>query len=98
MNLRVFFPKICNLTPPPPPPLTITHKRVWRASSEMIQSTLSCSNVRKMEKNQITFGILLIDLAKAFDNRLFKNYCLSHEFLVVKLTACGFSHTSLKLI
>ena len=41
--------------------------------------------------NSKMFSALLTDLSKAFD-------CLDHEFLAVKLNACGFSLTALKLV
>ena len=40
---------------------------------------------------ELTTGILLTDLTKAFD-------CISHDLLIAKLRAYGFSKTSLKLI
>ena len=39
--------------------------------------------------NKKVFGALLTDLSKAFD-------CLSHDFLVAKLNAYGFSMTALR--
>lgn len=45
-----------------------------------------------------SFGALMTNLSKAFGNRVFKNCCLSREFLVVRLTAYGFGHTAFKLI
>ena len=54
---------------------------------------LPTSNVRKMEtsvdKGKV-FGVLLTDLSKAFD-------CLSHELIIAKLNAYGFSLSALKL-
>ena len=41
--------------------------------------------------NSKMFSALLTDLSKAFD-------CLDHEFLAVKLNACGFNLTALKLV
>ena len=41
--------------------------------------------------NKKVFGALLTDLSKAFD-------CLSHDFLVAKLNAYGFSMTALRLV
>ena len=49
--------------------------------------TLPYSNVRKVEFKQDkddSFGVLLTNLLKAFD-------CLSHELLIAKLAAYGFS-------
>ena len=40
---------------------------------------------------KLTTGILLTDLIKSFD-------CISHDLLIAKLHAYGFSKTSLKLI
>ena len=47
-------------------------------------------NLKAMDKGLFT-GILFIDLTKAFD-------CISHELLIAKLHAYGFSYSSLKLI
>ena len=41
--------------------------------------------------NKKVFGALLTDLSKAFD-------CLSHDFLIAKLNAYGFSMTALRLV
>ena len=41
--------------------------------------------------NRKMFGVLLTDLSKAFD-------CLSHDLLVAKLNACGFSIAALRLM
>ena len=41
--------------------------------------------------NKKVFGALLTDLSKAFE-------CLSHDFLVAKLNAYGFSMTALRLV
>ena len=46
---------------------------------------------KKSVDNSKTFGALLTDLSKAFD-------CLDHELLIAKLSACGFSLTTLKLV
>lgn len=43
-----------------------------------------------MDKGK-AFGVLLTDLSKAFD-------CLSHELIIAKLNAFGFSHPALKLM
>ena len=43
-----------------------------------------------VDKKQV-FGALLTDLSKAFD-------CLSHELIIAKLNAYGFSLSALKLI
>ena len=44
----------------------------------------------EIDKRQV-FGALLTDLSKASD-------CLSHEPIIAKLNACGFSLSALKLI
>ena len=54
MNLRVLFPKICNLTPPPP---KITHKRVVSMIEKWKESV----------DNGGAFVALMTDLSKAFD-------------------------------
>ena len=41
--------------------------------------------------NKKVLAALLTDLSKAFD-------CLSHEIIIAKLKACGFSRSTLKLI
>ena len=41
--------------------------------------------------NRKTFGALLTDLSKAF-------HCLSHDLLIAKLNACGFSIAALRLV
>ena len=46
---------------------------------------------RSAVDNKVTFGVLLTDLSKAFD-------CLSHEFLLTKLHAFGFSIPGLRLV
>ena len=46
---------------------------------------------RSAVDNKKTFGVLLIDLSKAFD-------CLSHELLLAKLHAYGFSIPALRLV
>ena len=46
---------------------------------------------RSAVDNKKTFGVLLTDLSKAFD-------CLSHELLLAKLHAYGFSIPALRLV
>ena len=46
---------------------------------------------RSAVDNKKTFGVLLTDLSKAFD-------CLSHELLLAKLHAYGFSIRVLRLV
>ena len=46
---------------------------------------------RSAADNKKTFGVLLADLSKAFD-------CLSHELLLAKLHAYGFSIPVLRLV
>ena len=56
--------------------------------------TLSVINVRKMKiviGNKKIFGTLLTDLTMAFD-------CLSHNLLIAKLNACGFTIAVLRLV
>ena len=48
-------------------------------------------NLKKAMDKGLSTGILLTDLTKAFD-------CISHELLIAKFHAYGFSYSSLKLI
>ena len=48
-------------------------------------------NLKKAMDKGLSTGILLTDLTKAFD-------CISHELLIAKIHAYGFSYSSLKLI
>ena len=47
--------------------------------------------LKKARDMGLTTGILLTDLTKAFD-------CISHELLIAKLNACGFSKNALDLV
>ena len=48
-------------------------------------------NGKSAINNRKTFGVLLTDLSKAFD-------CLSHDLLIAKLNAYGFSIAALRLV
>ena len=68
------------------------HKCGFRKGYRTQQCLLTMlENWRSAVDNKKTFGVLLTDLSKAFD-------CLSHELLLAKLHAYGFSIPALRLV
>ena len=64
-------------------------KTLW---TQLCPNRLSLLEKLKLSvSNENPFGTLLTDLLKVFD-------CLSHELIIAKLKACGFSLSALKLI
>ena len=70
----------------------LKHQCGFRKGFSAQYSLLSMSGKWKSATdNRKTFGALLTDLSKAFD-------CLSHDLLIAKLNAYGFSTVALRLV
>ena len=64
---------------------------LWKGYSTQQCLLAMLEKWRSAVDNKKTFEVLLIDLSKAFD-------CLSHELLLAKLHAYGFSILALRLV